>query len=220
MKKEDLYTLIQKQGVLPLFFHPDKAVSKKVLKALYDAGIRAVEYTNRGAAALENFKAMRSLCKQELPGMQLGVGTIKNKTDAQKFMEAEADFFISPGLVDEVGEVMNHNDRPWLPGCFSPSEIIKAENQGIQMIKLFPGSLLQPGFLKSIRSVFPNLLFMPTGGVQPNEENLREWFDAGSCAVGMGSKLIRKELLEQGAYDQIKEETLQVLQMITKIREK
>jgi 2-dehydro-3-deoxyphosphogluconate aldolase/(4S)-4-hydroxy-2-oxoglutarate aldolase len=116
---------------------------------------------------------------------------------AETFIDAGADFIICPGLVEEVAEVANKNNMLWVPGCMTPSEIIRAENLGAKMIKLFPGNLLKPEFMTSIKSIFPDLLFMPTGGVSLDKENLEGWFKAGVCAVGMGSKLISKQLLEE-----------------------
>jgi len=218
--KKDLLTLIQQQGVLPLFFHEDVNVSKSVLTTLYKAGIRTIEYTNRGAAALENFKALKSLCNQELTDMSLGIGTIKNKADAKAYIKAGADYIVCPGLVEEVAEAADAENILWIPGCMTPSEIIKAENMGAKLIKLFPGSQLGAGFVKSIKSLFPNLLFMPTGGVDVTEENLSAWFNAGVCAVGMGSKLVRKDLLASESYDKIKEATKQTMQLIQSLRKK
>src|SRR5699024_1826929 len=115
--------------------------------------------------------------------------------DTQAFIDAGADFIICPGWIREVAKVADENNLLWIPGCMTPSEIIAAENAGAKMIKLFPGSQLGPGFVKSIKPVFPHLLFMPTGGVDVTKENLTEWFQSGVCAVGMGSKLVRKDLL-------------------------
>lgn len=216
--KNGLIQLIQDQGVLPLYFHKDPEVSIAVLKTLHSAGIKAIEYTNRGKGALENFKALREVCDKELDGMSLGVGPIKNKTAAVDFIAAGADFIVCPGLVDEVAQEADAKDMLWIPGCMTPSEIIKAESKGAKMIKLFPGSLLGPSFLQSIKSLFPDLLFMPTGGVDVTEENLRAWFQAGVCAVGMGSKLIRKDFLEQKAYEDIKNLTIKTIHYIHSIR--
>ncbi len=218
-KKEELMKLIQEQRVLPLYFYKDEEVSIEVLRSLYRAGIRAVEYTNRGEAALQNFRKMREVCDEELKGMYLGIGTIKNAQMAEMFIDAGADFIICPGLVEEVAKVADQNNMLWVPGCMTPSEIIRAENLGAKMIKLFPGDLLGPGFMSSIKSLFPDLLFMPTGGVSLDKENLEGWFKAGVCAVGMGSKLVRKQLLEEKNYEKIGELTKKVMETINGLRE-
>jgi 2-dehydro-3-deoxyphosphogluconate aldolase/(4S)-4-hydroxy-2-oxoglutarate aldolase len=218
-KKEELMKLIPDQGVLPLYFYKDTKVSIEVLRSLYAAGIRAVEYTNRGEAAFQNFKEMRKVCDEELKGMYLGIGTIKNAQMAQSFINAGADFIICPGLVEEVAEVADKNKTLWVPGCMTPSEIIKAENLGAKMIKLFPGDLLGPGFMSSIKSLFPDLLFMPTGGVSLDKENLAAWFKAGVCAVGMGSKLISKQLLEEKNYEKMEALTKHAMQTVNSLRQ-
>lgn len=211
--------LIPEQGLLPLFFYKDAQVSIDVLKALYTAGIRAVEYTNRGEAALKNFKKLRKVCDKELDGMYLGVGTIKNNDSAEAFIDEGADFIISPGLVKDVAKMADHHKILWVPGCMTPTEIITAEQMGAEMIKLFPGNILGPSFLSTVKELFPDLLFMPTGGVEVNRENLAGWFKAGVCAVGMGSKLISKSALENRDYSKITELTSDALNIIRDIRE-
>ena len=217
-KKNELLQLIPQQGILPLFFHKDPEVSIQVLKALYNAGIRAVEYTNRGEAALANFKLMKQLCQSEMKDLYLGIGTIKNADMAKTFIDAGADYLICPGWVPEVAEVADQHDMLWVPGCMTPSEIIAAENKGARMIKLFPGNVLGPSFMSAIKELFPQLLFMPTGGVELDRDNIAGWFKAGVCAVGMGSKLITKPLLEAKQYDQITQATREVMAIIKSIQ--
>ena len=217
-KKSELLQLIPQQGILPLYFYKDTEVSIEVLKALFNAGIRTVEYTNRGEAALKNFKEMRKVCDTELNGMYLGVGTIKDAASAQAFIDAGADYLISPGLVEDAIKVADKNNILWVPGCMTPSEIIKAEQLGAKMVKLFPGNILGPSFLSAIKELFPNLLFMPTGGVDLDKENISGWFKAGVCAVGMGSKLISKQLLEQKDYAKIEQLTKEAISIIKSIR--
>ena len=217
-KKNELLQLIPQQGILPLFFHKDAEVSIQVLKALYNAGIRAVEYTNRGEAALANFKLMKQLCESEMKDLYLGMGTMKNAEMAKTFIDAGADYLICPGWVPEVAEVADQHDMRWVPGCMTPSEIIAAENKGARMIKLFPGNVLGPGFMSAIKELFPQLLFMPTGGVELDRDNIAGWFKAGVCAVGMGSKLITKPLLEAKQYDQITQATREVMAIIKSIQ--
>lgn len=217
-KKETILSLIPQQGILPLYFYKDASVSIEVLKALYSAGIRAVEYTNRGEAALQNFKEMRKVCDSELKGMYLGIGTIKNGEMAQTFIDAGTDYIICPGLIESVAAVADKNRMLWVPGCMTPTEIIRAETLGASMIKLFPGNILGPGFMSAIKELFPGLSFMPTGGVELDKDNISAWFKAGVCAVGMGSKLITKQLLEAKDYTQITKDTEKVLAIIQSIK--
>jgi 2-dehydro-3-deoxyphosphogluconate aldolase/(4S)-4-hydroxy-2-oxoglutarate aldolase len=208
---------IVNQGILPLYFNASEEVTLDILRSIYRAGIKAVEYTNRGAAALENFKKMVEIRDAEMPDLLLGIGTIKNKEQAQNFLDAGADFFISPGFVPEVAEFLIAKDLFYSPGCMTPSEIIAAENAGVKFIKLFPGNMLGPEFLSGIKDIFPNLLFMPTGGVDTTQENISSWFKAGVSAVGMGSKLISKPLMQEKDYATIEAETKKVLDLIQAI---
>jgi len=217
-KTQQIADAIIKQGMLPLYFNSSEEVSLDVLKAIYRAGIKAVEYTNRGDAALANFKKMVALRNAEMPGLLLGVGTIKNMQHATDYMTAGADFLVSPGFVPEVAAYCVSNDIFYAPGCMTPSEIIAAENGGIKFIKLFPGNMLGPEFLTTIKDIFPKLLFMPTGGVDTTKENIEGWFKAGVCAVGMGSKLISKKLMEAKDYGTIESETKKVLELIGSIK--
>jgi 2-dehydro-3-deoxyphosphogluconate aldolase/(4S)-4-hydroxy-2-oxoglutarate aldolase len=210
--------IIVAQGMLPLYFNAEEAVSVEILKALYSAGVRAVEYTNRGEAALSNFKKLIEVRNSGMHGMLLGVGTVKNLQTAENYIQAGADFLVSPGYIAEIADYTMSNDIFYAPGCMTPSEIIAAENTGIKFIKLFPGNLLGAEFVTTIKDIFPNLLFMPTGGVDTTKENLEAWFKSGVCAVGMGSKLISKKLMEARDYATIEKETRRVLEMITAIK--
>lgn len=217
-KKSAILKLIPEQGMLPLYFNQDEEVSVNILRALYAAGVKTIEYTNRGEAALRNFAKLRELCDNELGGMYLGVGTIKDAASAQAFADAGADYIISPGLVEEVVEVSDKNGLFWIPGCMTPSEVIRAENLGAKLIKLFPGNILGPAFLSSIKVLFPNLLFMPTGGVELTKESIGGWFKAGVCAVGMGSQLVSKDVMDGKKYTELTEATKQALAIVNASR--
>ena len=217
-KKAELLKLIPEQGILPLYFNKDEETSVQLLRSLYSAGIRAVEYTNRGDAALNNFKVMRKVVDAELEGMYLGIGTIKDGNMAQTFINAGADYIICPGLVESVAEVADKYDLLWVPGCMTPSEIIKAETLGAKMVKLFPGNILGPGFMSAIKELFPNLLFMPTGGVELDKANIEGWFKSGVCAVGMGSKLVSKDVMENKKYAELIQSTKDALEIIESLR--
>ncbi len=208
------------QGMLPLYFNASEEISLDVLKAIYKAGVKAVEYTNRGEAALHNFGKMVALRNAEMPDLLLGVGTIKNMQHATDYLAAGADFLVSPGFVPDVAAHCVANNIFYAPGCMTPTEIIAAENAGITFIKLFPGNMLGPEYLKGIKDIFPKLLFMPTGGVDTTKENIEGWFKAGVCAVGMGSKLISKEVMANKEYDVLIEETKKVMAVINGIKNK
>jgi len=210
--------VIVKQGMLPLYFNSEESKSITILRTLYNAGIRAVEYTNRGPEALSNFKKMIEVRNAEMPGMLLGIGTIKNLAQAETYYLTGADFFISPGFVLEIASFLISKEVLYAPGCMTPTEIIAAENAGVKFIKLFPGNILGPDFMSAIKDVFPNLIFMPTGGVDTTKQSIETWFNAGVSAVGMGSKLISKEVMEYGAYETIEKETKRVLDLIETIK--
>ena len=211
-----IITTIADQKILPLFFHGQEKVSSQVVKALYEAGIRAVEFTNRGSTALDTFAQLTKLCARELPGMYMGIGTIKNVVQAKAFVAAGAQFLISPGYVPELAAYAIETGVLYIPGCMTIQEIIAAENAGISFIKLFPANMLGTTFLKNIKPLFPDLLFMPTGGIETKEEALAEWFDLGVTAVGLGSSLLSEKLLVEENYTELKARTQSILNIFKK----
>jgi 2-dehydro-3-deoxyphosphogluconate aldolase/(4S)-4-hydroxy-2-oxoglutarate aldolase len=217
-KRTEVGLILKEQGLLPLYFHASESVSAEVLRSLYQAGLRTVEYTNRGEEALSNFGVLRKVCDDECPGMFLGAGTIKDAAAARDFIYAGADFLVSPGLAEDVFDTCYSDKILWIPGCMTITEIMRAEQFGIEIIKLFPGSLLGPDFVKAIRDIFPALSFIPTGGVELEKKNLEEWFIAGVVAVGMGSKLITKEILEKKEYKKITELAGKAISIIKEVR--
>ena len=217
-RKKKILNLVIEQGIVPLYFHPDADTSVQILRALYQAGSRVVEYTNRGENAINNFLQLRKVADKEMPGLQLGAGTIRNKIEATEFINEGANFIICPGVIEGVARLADNNDLLWIPGCLTATEIILADDLGAQLVKLFPGNLLGPSYVTSIKEIFPDLLFMPTGGVEVNEENLSSWFKSGVSAVGLGSKLISKTLVETKDYAGIESLTKQTLQIVQKIK--
>ena len=205
---------IKEQGILPLFYHDDITVCIPITKALYDAGIRVIEFTNRGPKALENFSQLVLERNHSWPGLLLGIGTIKTASDASAFIDAGADLLISPVFDNSICDVAYLQKILWIPGCMTPGEIHEAAAAGCSLIKLFPGSLLGPGFIEAIRPVFAGLDFVVTGGVETDEANLRSWFTAGAAGVGLGSKLITKTLLEQEDYAALEKKTRNLLALV------
>lgn len=217
-KREAIAAMLKKQGLMPLYFHADEGVSIEVMKALYDGGVRLIEYTNRGKEALKIFSAMKKIAEKDHSDLFLGVGTIKDEASANQFIDAGADFLVSPALAEDVYDVTYSNKILWIPGCMTPTEILKAEQFGLSLVKLFPGNILGPSYVQAIKDLFPAMQFMPTGGVETSVENLKGWFDAGVCAVGMGSKLISSEILKQRSYSTITAEAKAILDKIQKIK--
>ena len=200
-KKEQVIKQIVQSGLLPLYYHEDKDVSDNILRALYQAGVRVLEFTNRGVNAPENFKALKAVAVQEMPDLLLGIGTIKTAQAANQFLDLGADFIVSPIVSPEVAKVVLGNNLAWIPGCLTPTEIHQAQVLGADLVKIFPGNLVGPSYIQTIKDIFPDLLFMPTGGVEPEEKNLKAWFGSGVCAVGMGSKLLQTNLIKEGNFE-------------------
>lgn len=218
------YTRIEVQqqmatsGMVPLFFHSDIDVAKAILKACYDGGARLMEFTSRGDFAIEVFKELIQFAKQELPGMILGVGSVTDAATASHYMLYGANFIVTPVLREDIAIVCNRRKVLWSPGCGSLTEIAKAEELGCEIVKLFPGSTYGPGFVKAIKGPQPWTSIMPTGGVSTKESNLKAWFEAGVTCVGMGSKLISKEVIASKDYKGLTAEVEKVLALIKSIR--
>ncbi|HVX24804.1 MAG TPA: hypothetical protein VHB70_00575 [Parafilimonas sp.] len=213
-KKDLIQQQICKEKIMPLFYNDSIETSIAVLKTLYEAGIRLIEYTNRGEHALDNFIELRKVVDDEMPELKLGAGTIKTIVDAQLFVTAGADFIVCPVVNAEVGNLVHKANLLWIPGCLTPTEIFTAESNGATIVKIFPGNILGANYISSIKELFPGLSFMPTGGVDLSKENLSAWFNAGVCAVGMGSKLVSKSILENKDYKKLSVLTKEVLQII------
>jgi len=209
--KKVILQSILAQGILPLFYWESPSVCLEVIRTLYRAGVRAVEYTNRGTAALDNFTMLKKTLAKESPDLYLGVGTIKSRTEAEAFIAAGADFIVAPIINPEVGELAAKAGLLWIPGCMTPSEIYKAQEHKATVIKIFPANILGPEFVSSIKELFQGQLFIPTGGVEIEENNIRSWIKAGVCAVGLGSRLISKEILLNENYELLYEKTMVAL---------
>jgi len=191
----EVATIMKETGMVPLFYHPDVELGKKVLKACYNGGARLMEFTARGDFAFEVFSELNKYAIKELPGMVMGVGSITDAAAASLFMQMGANFIVTPSLREDIAIVCNRRKVLWSPGCGSLTEINRAEELGCEIVKLFPGDLYGPGFVKGIKGPQPWTSVMPTGGVSTDEANLKAWFNAGVTCVGMGSKLISKEIL-------------------------
>lgn len=217
--KQAVLDSILKQGMLPLFFFEDTEVSLEVLRTLYKAGVRVMEYTNRAKEAYDNFLVLKAAQESTMPDLYLGIGTVKTEEDAIKYINAGADFIVAPIVNPDVAVIVNEYDGLWIPGCMTPTEIHLAQQHKAALIKIFPANVLGPGYITAVSDVFRNQLFMPTGGVDLTLENLNGWFKAGVCAVGMGSKLITKEILWNKQYDQLYTNAVNTLQLIQSARQ-
>ncbi len=209
---------MRESGMIPLFFHSDAELGKKVLKACYAGGARLLEFTSRGDFAHEVFVELNKYALSELPGMILGVGSITDAGAASLYMQLGANFIVTPVLREDIALVCNRRKVLWSPGCGTLTEIARAEELGCEIVKLFPGSTYGPGFVKAIKGPCPWTDIMPTGGVSTEESNLRGWFEAGVTCVGMGSKLISKEILVQKDFKKLEEDVRKTLNIIKAVR--
>lgn len=214
----EVASVMKDNGMVPLFYHADIELGKKVLKACYDGGSRLMEFTARGDFAFEVFSELNKYALKELPGMIMGVGSITDAGAASMFMQMGANFIVTPSLREDIAIACNRRKVLWSPGCGSLTEINRAEEMGCEIIKLFPGSTYGPGYVKAIKGPQPWTSVMPTGGVSTDEENLKGWFDAGVTCVGMGSQLISKDILENKDYDGLQKRVADTLALIKKIR--
>lgn len=214
----EVASVMQQDGMVPLFFHPDVELGKQILKACYDGGGRLLEFTSRGDFAFEIFGQLNKYALKELPGMILGVGSITDAAAASLYMQLGANFIVTPVLREDIALVCNRRKVLWSPGCGSLTEIARAEELGCEIVKLFPGDLYGPQFVKGIKGPCPWTSIMPTGGVSPNEDNLRGWFDAGVTCVGMGSQLISKDILANRDFEGLERTVRETLSLIKSIR--
>ncbi len=209
---------MKETGMVPLFYHPDIELGKGIIKACYDGGARVLEFTNRGDFAHEVFLELNKYALAELPGMILGVGSVPDAGTASLFIQLGANFIVSPSLREDIAVVCNRRKILWSPGCGSLTEIGKAEELGCEIVKLFPGGTYGPGYVKAIRGPQPWTMIMPTGGVSPTYENLKGWFDAGVTCVGMGSKLITKDILESRDFSSLEVNVKEALVLIQSLK--
>lgn len=209
-KANIVYQQFQEKPIVPLFYHDDLEICTQVLQACYDGGIRVFEFTNRGENAAKNFEKALIYVEKNYPDLVLGIGTIYDTKQAKKFIELGADFILQPFLSPEVGELCGKHDIPWMPGTMSLTEIRQAELYGAEIIKIFPGNILGPEFIKAVKGPMPHLKLMVTGGVEPTQESISSWFNAGAFALGMGSQLFPKDLIASKNFSLITEKILQL----------
>lgn len=214
----EVATVMKDTGMIPLFFNRDIELSKQVLKACYDGGARLLEFTARGDFAHEVFGELTKYAIKELPGMIMGVGSVTDAAAASLYMALGANFIVTPVLREDIAIVCNRRKVLWSPGCGTLTEITKAEELGCEIVKLFPGDIYGPQFVKGVKGPQPWTSVMPTGGVAPTEENLKAWFDAGVTCVGMGSKLISKEILANRDFKKLEQNCRKALEIIKLVR--
>jgi len=216
-EKKQILDEMKRTGIVPLFTHDDATVAQNVIEAAYKGGIRAFEFTNRKKNSFEIFSHLLNYAKK-YPDLMLGIGTIMDGATTKKFIDAGAHFIISPIMKPEMAEVCHAYDKLWIPGCATLTEIVTAKDHGAQVIKVFPGSVLGPGFVSSIMPVVPDLNLMITGGVEPTEKSLNDWFHSGAMCVGLGSQLFQKELIDSGNWVALEEKVRNLIHLAKQVR--
>jgi len=198
--KLQVLNAINENGIVPVFYHHEVNVCKEILKAVYEGGIRIFEFTNRGDNAHKVFEELVIFAKETLPDLILGIGSVIDAGTASLYIQSGANFIVAPIVNQEVASTCNRRKIPWMPGCGSLTEINYAESLGADIVKIFPAQQVGgPEFIKAVKGPCPWSNIMPTGGVQPEEENLKEWFSAGAHCVGLGSQLFVKN--KEGHFD-------------------
>jgi len=210
---QQIEKVIKEQIIIPLFYQDDENTCVAITEALYAGGIRAIEFTNRGKNALANFKKIIGK-RDKLKGLYVGVGTITTAAQAAAFIEAGADFLISPVFDAHVADTAYLHKIPWLPGCMTPTEIHIAAAAGCSLIKLFPGNVLGPSFVQAIKPLFPKIHFVVTGGVEASKEGVELWMKAGVVGVGLGSKFITEDMIANKNFEELTKQTAALLQLL------
>jgi len=209
---------MQATGIVPVFYHASVEVAKNVAKACYDGGIRAFEFTNRGEFAHEVFGELVKWAAKECPELILGVGSVVDAPTAALYIQLGANFVVGPLFNPEVAKVCNRRLVPYTPGCGSVTEVGYAQEAGCDLCKVFPGDVLGANFVKGLKAPMPWSMLIVTGGVKPEESNLKTWFDAGVTCVGMGSNLFPKEVIAAKEWGKIAELCQNALAIVKKVR--
>ena len=216
--KLQVLSVMKSTGMVPVFYHSDVETAKQVVKACYEGGVRAFEFTNRGDFAHEVFGELNKWVARECPEMVMGVGSIVDPATAALYIQLGANFIVGPLFNPEVAKVCNRRLIPYTPGCGSVSEIGFAQECGCDLCKVFPGDVLGPAFVKGLKAPMPWSQLMVTGGVKPTKENLEGWFKAGVTCVGMGSNLFPKEVIAAKEWNKITELCANALQIVKEVR--
>jgi 2-dehydro-3-deoxyphosphogluconate aldolase/(4S)-4-hydroxy-2-oxoglutarate aldolase len=209
---------MQAEGLVPLFYHANPETVTHVIGAVARGGAHVLEFTNRGDGAVDVFSAVIGGIAAAHPDMILGVGSVEDAPTAALYIARGANFIVGPNFNPDVARQCNRRKVPYMPGCGSVTEIAVAEEAGVEIVKLFPGEVFGPKFVKAVRGPRPWTSIMPTGGVTPDEDNLRGWFEAGVACVGMGSNLLRADWIKAGEYGQIETLVAQTLSLIKTLR--
>ena len=218
-RRLDVLQTMVSTGLVPVFYHPDPGVAMDVARASSEGGARFLELTHRGDMAHRVFEELVTRCAAELPDLIVGVGSIGDPHTAALYLAAGASFVVGPVLNPDVARLANRRKVAYLPGCGSATEVAQAEELGCEIVKVFPGdSVGGPAFVKAILGPSPWSLLMPTGGVDATRDSVQAWIRAGAAALGIGSSLITKGILETRDYGALRAKVSQVLGWIQEAR--
>ncbi|SMC90127.1 bifunctional 4-hydroxy-2-oxoglutarate aldolase/2-dehydro-3-deoxy-phosphogluconate aldolase [Moheibacter sediminis] len=193
-------------GIIPVFYHSDVEICKNVLRACYDGGVRIFEFTNRSDFAHEVFAELVKFASKKLPELILGIGSVVDPGTASLYIQLGANFIVAPSINPEVAKICNRRKIGWMPGCGTVTEISYAEELGAEIVKIFPALQVGgPDFIKAVKAPMPWTNIMPTGGVEPTNESLTQWINAGAYCVGLGSQLFVKNKDGQFNYEKTTE---------------
>ncbi len=213
------FLAMEAAGVIPVFYHPDPEICFQIVKACHQGGLNVFEFTNRGDYAHEVFSTLNKKVAKELPKVVLGIGSVLDAAIASLYIQLGSNFIVSPVLKEDIAIVCNRRKILWAPGCGSVTEISKAEELGAEIVKIFPGSSVGgPDFIKSVKGPMPWTNIMPTGGVTPDEENLRAWFSAGATCLGMGSQLVSNDIIKEKNFALLQDRAMHISILLKKIR--
>lgn len=215
-----VYNTIFEDGMIPLFFNKDREEAKCIAEALVKGGSRLLEFTNRGEEVFDVFTHLVRTASRDFPELIIGVGTIIDAPTAALFIANGANFIVSPSFNEKIARLCNLRRVPYIPGAATINEILKAEESGVELVKIFPGSTVGGAkFVEALMGPCPRTKIMPTGGVSLDKENIKAWFKAGVVCIGIGSKLISKKVMIEKDYKVITENTARVLSIIKEIKD-
>lgn len=216
--KSQIISTLKATGIAPMFYHGDAEVARNIVDVSYEGGVRAIEFTNRGPNAFEVFKDLLKY-SEKYPGLIIGIGTILDPKTTEKYIKAGAQFIVSPILRPEMAEVCRKHEKLWIPGAATITELVNAKLLGADIIKIFPASVLGPGFVSSVLPVVPDLQLMATGGIEPTYQSLSTWFQAGIVCAGLGSQLITKDILAKKDWHTLKHKVSDAIAIVKQIRD-
>lgn len=214
MKKEAAVARVKELGLLAVLRGPSEDLTVKMVEALVAGGVLGIEITYSTPNAAAVVQKSREIFGEKI---LLGMGTLTRPEQAAEAKAAGASFLVSPHTDPELAAAMRETGLAMMMGALTPSEVVQAHKLGSDIVKMFPGSLGGPSYMKAVRDPLPNIPLMPTGGVQV--DNIAEWFAAGAVAVGAGGSLCPRAWAEAGEFGKISERARQYMDAVRQARQ-